>query len=229
MEATEPTHEQRQDTDSTARNDCTDSKPGRKSDGIREHFSIPPGSVRDDKCRRIAQSCNFCHKLFNAANAKVEVLRKHLVQECRSLPAEIRRDLVSDLAGQQATKGSSVVAVPQKKRPRQADIRGAFASTVLRAPIGKAVNEHLLRWAVKSNISFRAFNSPHLRNALLLLHPGYNIPSNTTFRLDLLPREYANALAELYSILKDAANLTITFDGWTDLLKRAVLAILAAP
>jgi hypothetical protein len=109
----------------------------------------------------------------------------------------------------------------------QSTLAGTFRPAKLCSTIKKQVDQHLTRWMAKKNIPFTGTDDSNLQIALGLLHKGYKLPSETTFRRVLLPQEYFYCVMKLGERLRTARNITITFDGWTDLMKRAVLAILA--
>ena len=56
-------------------------KRGRKQDPLRAQFTRPAGAKYCPLTKRWPEQCRHCDRKFTAGNAKIENLRKHLLQQ----------------------------------------------------------------------------------------------------------------------------------------------------
>jgi hypothetical protein len=202
-------------------------------DPIRKHFTRQAFADEDEqkkakRSKRFNEKCNYCRTVIPYSNSKLETLERHLTKECTKIPPEQREDVIRAVAAKVPAAGSSQTTLTGK-RMRQVDIRThqpGSALTALTPAQAQQVNHLLCAWAVEKGVAFRAFDSSYLDQAMNILRAGFKVPSDYTFRAQLLPRYYAKCMASLLDVLKEAYNLTIAMDGWTDLLHRSALAIL---
>jgi hypothetical protein len=68
-------------------------------------------------------------------------------------------------------------------------------------------------------------DDPHFHNFCATLRPGYPVPCPTKARTRLLIAEYSLCMSMLHNRLQQEQHLTVTADGWTDRVKRAILAL----
>jgi hypothetical protein len=73
-------------------------KGGRKADPVRSHFTdVDPATDAERAtvalCKRKPVKCNHCDKVYGPGNAKVENLRRHILQECLKAPLAVRSQL----------------------------------------------------------------------------------------------------------------------------------------
>lgn len=113
-----------------------------------------------------------------------------------------------------------------KRKSKQQDIRRHLPSRDwgLSASEQQDVSFHLLRFAVTANLAFHQLDNPHLHAALTKLRPQYGVPSPSIFSQTLLEQEYQGVMIKLKQKISSSQNLTLTVDGWSDAMKRSIIA-----
>lgn len=155
-------------------------------------------------------------------------LRNHILSECSQVPQETKEYWQQQFAGQQAssTSGEAAVVAGVKRKAKQQDMRRHLphSSWALTASEQQEVNFHLLRFIVTANLAFVQANNPHLHAALVKLRPQYNVPSPSTFSQVLLDQEYLAVMMKLKDKISVSQNITLAVDGWSDAMKRSIIA-----
>jgi hypothetical protein len=110
-------------------------------------------------------------------------------------------------------------------------LRFCYCSNVKQVETWHMISSALLRMsrsthtpAIAAAVQF--LDNRHFHLFCETLRPGYMPVCPNTARTSLLPAEYAHCVQQLHNRLQQERNLTVTADGWTDRIKRAILALL---
>ncbi|KAF6256165.1 hypothetical protein COO60DRAFT_1640929 [Scenedesmus sp. NREL 46B-D3] len=210
------------------------SKAGRKKDRIRAAEFTEDGP-RSISCKRTGAKCNHCNTTFTAAQAKKETLWVHITQHCTAVSPEKRQHWQRELARQQASTAVDTAAAGVKRKPASQLAKPSSKQSAIDKFVAnkrwevtpadsQRAHEEFTRFFVTAGIPFAAANNQHLRQALDILWPRYQLPSATVMGTSLLDKEYAAVTAELLHKVEGSENLTIAVAAWAGHLKRPVFA-----
>lgn len=80
----------------------------------------------------------------------------------------------------------------------------------------------LLDFLISSKSAFNARFNKKLEVFIRGLNPSYIIPSRRVFIDQLLQKKYSECLLELGDQLKNISDVTLTMDGWKDVLNNLI-------
>jgi hypothetical protein len=75
-------------------------------------------------------------------------------------------------------------------------------------------------------VLLQLLNNAHFHLFCGSLRPGFVPVCPTTALTSQLPAEYAHCVSKLHQQLQQSNNLTVTADGWTDRVRRAILGLM---
>ena len=83
----------------------------------------------------------------------------------------------------------------------------------------------LLFAVVDSSIPFSFVDNPFVRDLLMRI-PGYKPPTRYKLTMDILATEHARALLSVMENMHRRNDLTLSLDGWEDMLRRPLYAFM---
>jgi hypothetical protein len=163
-------------------------KTGRPDHAVRKHFTNV--GERDEKTKRFDVKCNYCGNVTRSA--RPDALFAHLSFKCTKVSIAVKagvlelqsKDVPETVAPTMArasllqTEREEGDGGRGRKRHRQSDLRGSFASTTpYPSAIKASLDVKLLRWVATSGISFRSLDSPFFLDLMTQATNGRYIPA----------------------------------------------------
>lgn len=199
--------------------------------GFRRSTMKKPG-----KSGRFDAQCTCCERTMEG---RTDVLQKHVSHYCSSITEEARTKYLTDVekerreaadAGKQhkrklglASAGSSVSTPPAKR----VGILDYMAPSLTPKAVAQ-VEEQLVRAFVTGNIPQRFASNPYFQSALRALNPSYTKPMSRDVFKRVLASLAVKTRITLEDFCKSGLDLTLQLDGWTDVSKRSLYAIVLA-
>lgn len=173
-----------------------------------QHFGYPVEMINGkrvtDKTRTI---CKHCMKTMPYTAANTSTMQRHLQHHhstaLKSTTAPVKKTnqtMLTNTFGPQLPQSSA-------------------RATAITRDIGVFIAADMRPFSVVENQGFRRL--------LHTLEPKYTIPSRTHFTRTVIPNLYEESKSKIVQILKDAASIAITTDGWTSRGTQSYITITA--
>ncbi|KAL7880871.1 hypothetical protein SRHO_G00031250 [Serrasalmus rhombeus] len=173
-----------------------------------QHFGYPAEMINGkrvtDKTRTI---CKHCMKTMPYTAANTSTMQRHLQHHHSTV-------LKSTTAPVKKTSQTTLTNTFGPQLP-QSSVR----ATAITRDIGVFIAADMRPFSVVENQGFRRL--------LHTLEPKYTIPSRTHFTRTVIPNLYEESKSKIVQILKDAASIAITTDGWTSRGTQSYITITA--
>jgi hypothetical protein len=165
------------------------------SEDIRKHFEkVTEVDGRGRKTPR--QKCNYCGSDIVDL---IDRLKDHLMK-CESLPEDLK-DSLSYIKSKNQTNISSE-----------------------EQPLDKMdADKKLARFFYSTGIPFTVVESPYWLEFIKTIQPAYISPNRRNLANNLLNAEYQVEQQDLNTMLKQASNITLASDGWSNIRRESVL------
>jgi hypothetical protein len=181
--------------------------------------------IKGENGERDHHQCQFCGTTFAQRNP--DRIKKHAVLQCSAIPEGLKERVNVELASK--APGSKInsetgdwMVFGKKDDARHCPTCTCGMDKHEGGPMieGDRERKHLLDYALTMfitvvGIPLAILDHPFTKNLFSVAAPWYMLPSASTFRDTILPRESTRVKLKTIAILKSATHLTSSFDGLT--------------
>ncbi|KAL7861582.1 hypothetical protein SRHO_G00130230 [Serrasalmus rhombeus] len=161
-----------------------------------QHFGYPAEMINGKRVTdKTRTTCKHCMKTMPYTAANTSTMQRHLQHHHSTV-------LKSTTAPVKKTRQTTLTNTFGPQLP-QSGVR----ATAITRDIGVFIAADMRPFSVVENQGFRRL--------LHTLEPKYTVPSRTHFTRTVIANLYEESKSKIVQILKDAASIAITTDGWT--------------
>jgi len=196
-------------------------------------------NLRKDQSRRRQAKCTYCQKVFT--QAKPTQLFSHIKNSCPTISSAEKTAYIQDVLKAEGPTSSTraetsdneedyrciSVSIPPSNSSSQTPSVQPYFREMTNEKVSQ-LHELLLKSLLSSNIPLAFLENPYFQQYQSeLVRSPYKLPRRVQMIEKILPMVHARHEVEIYEVLKEQKQLTLSLDGWTDNSGNSIYALMA--
>ena len=176
-------------------------------------------------------TCSFCDFIWNVG--KPSKLKRHLAYQCKQVDSDTRINILMSLTKEAIdsdddddTASTSTTKTNKKRKASDSSSQTNLDEHYDNFPTSLSkedqINTALVKMFVCCNLPFSLIEHPFFIEFIKSIRNTYSLPSRWVLSNTLFDQEISRINLKLEKIINQETNITIAFDGWTNLTGQSI-------